>query len=153
MGNVGMLQKWTIEMERFCAYQERSEYEVRVKLAKRGASEADINTVLSKLIEQNFLNQSRFALAYAQGKSSIKRWGPQKIKAGLMAHRVTPALINEALNSISGEDQVAQLNQWFKKKEASLANETNGPKKEAKIIRFLLSKGFPLAMVLEAVKA
>jgi len=70
-----------------------------------------------------------------------------------MAHRVTPALINEALNSISGEDQVAQLNQWFKKKEASLANETNGPKKEAKIIRFLLSKGFPLAMVLEAVKA
>ena len=68
MGNVGMLQKWTIEMERFCAYQERSEYEVRVKLAKRGASEADINTVLSKLIEQNFLNQSRFALAYAKGK-------------------------------------------------------------------------------------
>lgn len=152
MGNAGMLQKWAIEMERFCAYQERSEYEVRVKLAKRGASNADINTVLSQLIAQNFLNQSRFALAYAQGKSSIKRWGPQKIKAGLMAHRVNPALINEALNSISGEDQVAQLNQWFKKKEASLADEPNGPKKEAKIIRFLLSKGFPLAMVLEAVK-
>jgi len=64
MGNAGMLQKWAIEMERFCAYQERSEYEVRVKLAKRGASDADINTVLSKLIEQNFLqaqerNQSK----------------------------------------------------------------------------------------------
>jgi len=153
MGNAGMLQKWAIEMERFCAYQERSEYEVRVKLAKRGASEADINTVLSKLIEQNFLNQSRFALAYAQGKSSIKRWGPQKIKAGLMAHKVTPSLINEAINSISGEEQVAQLNQWFKKKEASLVNEPQGPKKEAKIIRFLLSKGFPLALVLEVVKA
>jgi len=143
MGNAGMLQKWAIEMERFCAYQERSEYEVRVKLAKRGASDADINTVLSQLIEQNFLNQSRFALAYAQGKSSIKRWGPQKIKAGLMAHKVTPSLINEAINSISGEEQVAQLNQWFKKKEASLVNEPQGPKKRQKSYGFYSQKDSP----------
>ena len=77
------LPRWITEMERFCAYQERSPNEIRLKLGRKGLHEGQIEAVIEHLTSHNFLNEQRFVEAYVQGKFKIKGWGKQKIKAGL----------------------------------------------------------------------
>ena len=71
------------KIRHFCAFQERSHQEVKMKLSGYGIAWADANLLLSKLIEEGFLNEERFAKSYASGKFNIKHWGRIKIKQGL----------------------------------------------------------------------
>jgi len=71
------------EMERFCAYQERSPFEIRKKLLRKGAPEEAILFCLKSLNEKNFLNEVRFVQSYIEGKSSIKNGGSIKFTQDL----------------------------------------------------------------------
>jgi regulatory protein len=147
----GVAHRLVIEMERFCAYQERSAFEIETKLYRKGATEAQVKLVLTHLITCNFLNEDRFVEAFVQGKSRIKQWGAQRIKSGLISHHIPETVINRALSSLSKPENHAHLKRWLEKKQSSLKNEAEGPKKRAKVIRFLLSKGFSLDEILREV--
>src|SRR5438067_9022708 len=86
--------------EHYCAYQERSQQEVRDKLYEWGLHSNDVENVIIELIAANFLNEERFANAYACGKFNQKAWGKNKIKQGLKFKKVSDALIKKALNNI-----------------------------------------------------
>lgn len=147
----GNTHRFILEMERFCAYQERSIFEIKTKLYRKGATEEQVELVIKHLISSNFLNETRFIEAFVQGKSRIKQWGTQRIKSGLISHQIPEAVINRALSSLSKTENHAHLRRWIEKKESSLKHEAEGPKKRAKIIRFLLSKGFSLGEILKEV--
>jgi regulatory protein len=147
----GNTHRFILDMERFCAYQERSVFEIKTKLHRKGATEEQVALVIKHLISSNFLNETRFVEAFVQGKSRIKQWGEQRIKSGLRAHHISDPLINQALASLPKSEVQAHLKRWILKKQDSLKNEEEGPKKRAKIIRFLLSKGFSLDEILKAV--
>ena len=66
------------KLEHYCAYQERSQQEVRDKLYNYGLHSAEVEDVICELIGANFLNEERFANAYALGKFRIKQWGEIK---------------------------------------------------------------------------
>ena len=83
----------------WCAYQERSHNETRQKLYDLGQQKDDVELIISKLIEENYLNEERFALALAGGKFRIKHWGKIKIKIELRRHKVSDYSITKALNS------------------------------------------------------
>src|SRR5690606_22791562 len=69
--------------EAYCAYQERSQQEVRDKLYHMNLHTSQVEELIAYLIENNFLNESRFANAYVSGKFRMKKWGRKKIKQGL----------------------------------------------------------------------
>ena len=69
--------------EYYCAYQERSQQEVRDKLYEWGLWTDAIENIISVLIGNNFLNEERFAKAYVKGKFNQKGWGRIKNKAGI----------------------------------------------------------------------
>jgi regulatory protein len=71
------------KIEKFCAYQERSHQQVKRKLQGYGLNGMDADILLVELMHANFLNEERFAMAYARGKFKIKGWGKAKIKQGL----------------------------------------------------------------------
>ena len=73
----------------YCAYQERSQQEVRDKLYGYGLHHDEVEENLSELITQGYLNEERFAKAYAGGKFRIKGWGKRKILQGLKQHRIS----------------------------------------------------------------
>lgn len=139
-------------MERFCAYQERSPNEIRLKLGRKGLHEGQIEAVIEHLTSHNFLNEQRFVEAYVQGKFKIKGWGKHKIKAGLKTHRIPEHLIQVGLSQLETNDQDKRLADWFEKKKQALRNEPEGPQKTAKIVRFLLSKGYEMSAILELVR-
>jgi len=105
-----------VKAENYCAYQERSQQEVRDKLYEWGLYSNTVEQVIIQLIDGNFLNEERFANAYTRGKFNQKGWGKIKIKQGLKFKRVSDPLIKKALNSINEDDYLLMLHQVVQKK-------------------------------------
>jgi regulatory protein len=93
----------------YCAYQERSQQEVRDKLYEWALWPSAVENIIAKLIEGGFLNEERFAKAYATGKFRQNAWGKMKIKQGLKLKRVPDVLIKKALNNINYDDYLETL--------------------------------------------
>lgn len=137
--------------ESWCAYQERSQHEVRNKLYEWGLKSSEVEEVLTELILTNFLNEERFAMAYVSGKVNIKKWGKIKIKQGLKLKKVSDKLIQKALNSIEDDKYLANLQVTALKKSAVLT-EKNPLKRKYKLITYLQSKGFESDLIFELLK-
>ncbi len=134
-------QEARLKAASYCAYQERSQYEMRNKLYEWGLYPQDIELIISELIEQNFLNEERFAFAYTLGKFRIKGWGRIKIKQGLKLKRIPEKLISKALQKIDGDDYLLKLKQIIDKKELTLTEK--GPyKRKYKLLLFAATKGY-----------
>src|SRR5437016_5381296 len=89
---------------KFCAYQERSQQEVRDKLYELGLHKKDVEPIISQLVIEGFINEERFAIAYAGGKFRIKQWGRIKIRLALQQKSVSEYCINKALKEINNRD-------------------------------------------------
>jgi regulatory protein len=134
-----MLQK----SEAFCAYQERSSHEVLEKLKRLGAQEGEVIQIINSLIENKFLDDDRFAKAYAVGKLRIKHWGVNKIKQGLQLKRIERELINEAIQYMyNGENYFEILQDIAARKWQELHKEKDPWMRKQKLFRFLASRGF-----------
>ena len=125
----------------WCAYQERSQQEVRDKLYEWQMKPTEVEEIISTLISENFLNEERFALAYVSGKFKIKKWGKIKIKQGLKLKRVPEPVIKKALNSIDGDEYFETLKILLEKKQR-VEKEKNAIKRQFKLVNYLHGKGF-----------
>ena len=132
--------------EVYCAYQERCQQEVRDKLYTFGIDSETVEGIIAHLIESNFLNEERFALAYVRGKFKQKQWGRIKIKQGLKFKKISDYLIKKALASIDSDDYYATLKNLADKKYKDI-KESNILKKRYKLIAVLISKGFESDLV------
>ena len=130
-----------IKAESYCAYQERSQFEIRNKLYEWGLHQRDVEEIISELIELNFLNEERFALAYSLGKFRIKGWGKNKIKQGLKLKRIPDKLIIKSLKSIDDNDYLIMLRKILQKKSNTIF-EKDPFKKRYLLSRFATSKGY-----------
>jgi len=137
--------------EHYCAYQERSQQEVRDKLYEWGLHSAQVENLIVQLIQTNFLNEARFANAYVQGKFNQKGWGKQKIKQGLKFKKVSDVLIKKALNTIDDDDYLSTLKQILDKK-ARLLGEKDPFKKRYKLHQYALSRGFENDIISDILK-
>src|SRR3989442_13610445 len=107
-------------MKKYCAYQERSHSEVRSKLLELGMRGNDLENVIVRLIEEGFLNEERFAVAYGGGKFRMKNWGKKKIEQHLKAKGVSDYSIKQAVKGINDDDYKKSLQQLLQKKAATL---------------------------------
>ncbi|HEX5151279.1 MAG TPA: RecX family transcriptional regulator [Parafilimonas sp.] len=135
------------KIKHYCAYQERCHAEVRSKLYSLGLHKNEVEQLLAQLIEENLLNEERFAFAYAGGKFRMKQWGKQKIKYALQQKQVSDYCIRKALLSIPTSDYNKTFAAVAGKKMATLKSEKNIFIKKKKIKDFLQQKGFELKLV------
>ena len=133
----------------FCAYQERNHKEVKEKLYSYGLFKDQVEELLSKLIQENFLNEERYAIAYAGGKFRAKDWGKNKIKYGLKQHQVSDYCIKKALKIIDEEEYVQKLQKLYTAKEKTLKSEKNIFIKKRKIQQYLMQKGYESSLINE----
>ncbi|WP_456458156.1 regulatory protein RecX [Reichenbachiella sp.] len=135
----------------FCAYQERSQKEVRNKLYDLGLYPDEVEDVLTDLIMDNFINEERFAKAYIGGKFRVKKWGRKKILMGLAAHKLSPYCIKKGLEEIDDEDYIQTLEELVEKK-ANAVSEADLFKKRNKVATHAMYRGFESDLVWEVVK-
>lgn len=146
--NIG-IEKALQKIGQFCAYQERNHKEVKEKLYSYGLYKDQVEELISKLIQENFLNEERYAIAYAGGKFRAKDWGKNKIKYGLKQHQVSDYCIKKALKTIDEEEYVKTLQKLFAAKEKTLKSEKNIFIKKKKIQQYLMQKGYEVSLINE----
>ncbi len=144
--NIGT-EKALEKIKQYCAYQERCHSEVRNKLYGFGLNSEEIETIISTLIEENFLNEERFALAYAGGKFRIKRWGKAKIKQALNFKKISSYCIEKALKSLDDPTYEKNFEKLADVKWLSLKAEKNKYIKQTKLRRYLLGKGYESVLI------
>jgi len=136
-----------VEMaRRYCVYQERCHSEVRNKLLELGQRGHDLEDCLSQLIEENYLNEERFAKAFAGGHFRMKQWGRKKIEAGLRAKSVSGYCIQTGLGEIDEKEYLSTLKKIISKKSESL-HEKNERIKKNKLAEFAIGKGYESNLV------
>ena len=125
----------------YCAYQERCHEEVRKKLAEWGVYGDDAGNVLLKLIEQNYLNEERFAKAFAGGKFRVKHWGRIKITLELKSRKISEYCIRMAMKEIDNDDYLKTM-QHLADEKYHLLNDKNPLVKKNKTAAYVMGKGF-----------
>ena len=131
----------------YCAYQERCHSEVKEKLYGFGLHKNDVDEILSKLIEENYLNEERFAIQYAGGKFRMKNWGRVKIKYELRKKQVSDYCIKKALAAIDDSAYMKTLQKLSEEKIKTLSTEKNSFIKKRKLQDHLIQKGFEADLI------
>ena len=139
------------KLKHYCAYQERCHSEVKEKLYNLGVWKKDHDEIISALIEENYLNEERFAIAFAGGKWRVKQWGRVKIKYELKQKQVSEYCIKKALQQISEEEYLAVLKKMADEKYTSLKAEQYLVRKK-KTMDFLIRKGFEMDLVRKVIE-
>ncbi|MES2646714.1 MAG: regulatory protein RecX [Bacteroidota bacterium] len=143
-------QAWE-KIKLYCAYQDRCHSEVKEKLYGFGLHRSDVEQQISRLIEENYLNEERFAVSYASGHSRIKKWGKIKITQGLKQKGVSAYCIKKALQLIDEDEYQLGLNKLAEQKWHLLRKEPV-MKRRFKCRQFLLQRGFESTIIMETLK-
>lgn len=136
----------------FCAYQERSQKQVREKLYDYGLHFDEVEEVLADLIVEGYLNEERFAKAYAGGKFRIKKWGKHKILQGLKQHKISEYCIKKGLGEIDAEDYYQTLKALLLRKVDTI-KASNDYDRRNKIARYAVGRGYETTLIWEIIQA
>ena len=134
------------KLKHYCGYQDRSHSEVKEKLYSLGVWKKDHDEIMAALIEENYLNEERFALAFARGKFRMKQWGRVKIKYELKQRQVSEYSIKKALKQIDEEEYMTSLKKLAEDRYASLKGEQYLVRKK-KTIDYLMQKGYEPGLI------
>jgi regulatory protein len=140
------------KLKHYCAYQERCHSEVKEKLYALGVWKKDHDEIIASLIEENYLNEERFAMAFAGGKFRVKQWGRVKIKYELKQKQVGEYCIKKALQQIDEEEYIKVLAKLATDKYKSLKADQWMIRKK-KTMDYLMGRGFESALITQAVNS
>lgn len=136
------------KLRHYCAYQERCHVEVKEKLYSFGLRKQMVEESMAQLIEEDYLNEERFAIQFAGGKFRMKQWGRVKIKHTLKQKQVSDYCIKKALKELDAADYEKTLRKLAKQKWSTIKGEgVNLFVKMAKTTDYLLQKGYELELV------
>ena len=144
-------QAWQ-KIKHYCAYQERSHSEVKQKLYGFGLYKSEVEELLAKAIEEDYLNEERFAELFAGGKFRMKHWGKVKIVYELRQKGVSSYNINKALKAIPDTDYTSTLRKLTEQKWKQLQDE-HYLTRQAKTMSYLLQKGYESSLIQQTIKA
>lgn len=146
MNKTYSVEEAKVKLESYCTYQERCSNEVVQKLQSMNIITQRIDFILGYLIENNFLNEERFACSFARGKHRIKHWGKIRIANELKYRNISESNINRALKEITIDEYLDTLHKltvsyW------NTIRETNTQKKRKKFCDYFLRKGFESGLI------
>lgn len=144
-------QEALARMYRYCAYQERSHQEVKNKLYTFGLFKSEVEELITRLITEGFLNEERFAKAFAGGKFRMQKWGRIKIVHELEARGLTKNCIKAGLREIDDNDYRNALQDLLDKKAAQVHEEDVFVKRD-QLARYAIQKGFEPDLVWQLLK-
>lgn len=136
------------KLRHFCGYQERCHQDVKEKLFQLGIKKKEHDELIASLIEDNYLNEERFAIAFAGGKFRIKQWGRIKIRYELNQRKVSDYSIKKALKEIAEDEYVATLRKMAERRFLELKDEQPLIRKR-KTFDYLLQKGYEYELINE----
>ncbi|MCU0327086.1 MAG: RecX family transcriptional regulator [Spirosomaceae bacterium] len=144
--------QYLVKAANYCTYQERTQAEVRERLADWGIYGDDADLLIAGLIEENFLSEERFAKAFAGGKFRVKHWGRNKIRYELKSRGLSEYCIKIGMAEIDDEEYLEALKELLTKKKHELRTEKNPQILKQKLARFAIGKGYESGLVWDVIE-
>lgn len=151
MGNRLSKEMALQKLRHYCAYQERCHAEVREKAYTFGMYKNEVEELISALIQDDYLNEERFAVQFAGSKFRMKQWGRVKIQYELKLKQISPYCIKKALAQFDEDNYMATLEKLAAAKSATLKGEKNMFIKKRKLQDYLLQKGYEHVLAAQVV--
>lgn len=138
-------------MEDLCARSEQSTFEIRKKLTNMRLPASTINNIVDSLVDRRYIDDKRYAVAFARDKYRFSRWGKLKIKRALMLGHIPTDFIDEALDEIDDDSYTEILSNMLRAK-ARTIKEGNTFEGRTKLYRFAISRGFESRLIGSIIK-
>lgn len=137
-----------------CARCEQCTPDIRKKLSTWGLGSADIERLIHRLEELKFIDDVRFAKAYAHDKLHFSGWGRRKIEQGLWAKRLPRDVIECACEDFDNEPDVyrSMALRVMKAKTKSIGEWPLSRESKIKIVKFAMTRGFEYQLVAEILR-
>ncbi|MFM9028289.1 MAG: regulatory protein RecX [Bacteroidota bacterium] len=133
-------------IRRYCAFQERSQQEVRDRLYSWGLHSRETESLIADMMAEGYLKEERFASAFVGGKFRIKKWGKNKIRHALKVKQVSEPLISQALRSIDDHEYRKTLLKVMNERDAKL-KEAHPFKRKQLLARYAIQRGYEPELV------
>ena len=129
-----------------CASQERCRSEVAEKLSARKLAQEDIEKILNTLVQEKFIDESRFAGSFARDKLRLNKWGKVKIRYMLQHKHIPEEIVETALQEIDEGDYSSILKEELTKKRKTIKG-GNAFDIRGKLFRFAQQRGFETGLI------
>ena len=126
----------------YCAYQERTQHQVRVKAREWELEPDEIEELVAEMVTQKFVDEERYARSYVRGKYAARRWGRRLLMQGLREQKLSDYCIRAGMSEIDPDVYWENLLGLAAKKARAVAGESHPMKRKAKILAYLASKGY-----------
>lgn len=141
------------KIERYCAYQERSHMEVKNKLSSMGIYGHTADKIIANLIQNDYLNETRFAMLFARGKFRIKKWGRIRIRMELKSRQVSDYNIQKSLSQIDTLTYEKSFEQWADQKWENLAQTSpDTEQQKRKWVRYFQYRGWENQLIYDKLR-
>jgi regulatory protein len=135
-----MNEKVADKMRRMCSRREYCVADIRKKLlVQLDGNAAEADEIIAMLLNEKYVDDLRYASAYARDKSSISGWGAVKIRYMLASKGVSADIIASALDEIDSGKAQARLDKLMETKFRTLKDD---PQCRMKMLRFALGRGY-----------
>ena len=138
------------KLKQYCSYQDRCHSEVESKLSKFNLISQAKDQILFNLINEDYLNETRFCKSFVRGKFKIKNWGKRRIIQELKSRKISKFNIKKGLSEINEFDYQEKFENLFNKKLSSLEN-LNSIDKKKKIFSYLQYRGWETNLIYEKI--
>ncbi len=95
--------------------------------------------LLDSLIQDRFVDDLRYATAFAREKSRLTGWGPAKIKYMLVGKGIPRSIVDEALKEVDPDEAERKMISVLEVKYKTLAGD---PQEKFKLLKFGLTRGY-----------
>ena len=138
-------------LKKFCALQDRCQFDVIQKMKEWGLLELTQDHILEILITEKYIDEERYAQSYCKGKFRIKKWGKIKITNALKKKKISSICIEKGLKEIKDVEYEILLNNLLERKNNSLKDKNHFTRKK-KIASFLIQRGFEGNLVWDKIR-
>ncbi len=145
-------QKGLLRLMKQCSTKEISVFDAEAKLRRWELTEDDVKRVISKLIEDKFLDDKRYATAYIRDKMRFGGWGRYKIATALRAKGLSSQMVSELLTELVDSEQMAEKTFAELERKARTVRYKDSYDLKGKLMRFALSRGFDSEEALRCVE-
>ena len=137
-------------LQRQCARMEYCSSDIYRKALKAMEGDAEAAArIVASLVKDRFVDDRRYATAFAREKSSLHGWGAVKIRFQLRGKGISDEVISEALQEIDPEKAATKLDRLAADRYRLLKGD---PQCRLKLLKALLSRGYSYDEVEDAVK-
>ena len=134
-------------MMRLCSISEHCRSDIRAKVARVEPEWCD--EILERLCKDGYINEMRYATAFARDKSTLSGWGSAKIKVALLSKGIEDSVVSAALLEVEPQAAQKKLSALLRAKWRALAGETDEAVRRAKLFRYALGRGYDYAQIKE----